>query len=99
MEIIKQLLSNNNYPKAIIDKTVNDFLQKKLATTKADENSIEPLPINLFFLNQISAQYKQDEKQLTRIIHRNVKAADNNGKVKLNFYYKNKTKKLSNLLI
>ena len=49
------------------------------------------------FLNQISAQYKQDEKQLTQIIHRNVRAADNNGKVKLNIYYKNK--KLSNLLI
>ena len=82
---------------AIIDKAVNDFLQKKLATTKPDENSIEPLPINLFFLNQISAQYKQDEKQSTQFINRNVRAADNNRKVKLNIYYENK--KLSNLLI
>ena len=55
------------------------------------------MPINLFFLNQISAQYKQDEKQLTQIIHRNVRAADNNGKIKLNIYYENK--ELSNLLI
>ena len=82
---------------AIIDKAVNDFLQKKLATTKADENPIGPLPINLFFLNQISAQYKQDEKQLTQIINRNVRAADNNGKVKLNIYYTNKN--IRNLLI
>ena len=29
------------------------------------------------------------EKQLTQIIHRNVRAADN-GKVKLNIYYENK---------
>ena len=95
---IKHLLTNNNYPKAIIDKAVNNFLQKKLATTKADENSIEPLAINLLFLNQISAQYKQDEKQLTQIIHRNIRAADNNGKVKLNFYYKNKKTQLICLL-
>ena len=77
---------------AIIDKAVNDFLKKKIATTKSDENSIEPLSINLFFLNQISAQYKQDEKQLTQIIHRNVRAADD-GKVNLNIYYKNKKTK------
>ena len=71
---------------------MNDFLQKKFATTKSHENSIEPaLSINLFFLNQISAQYKQDEKQLTQIIHRNVRAADE-GKVNLNIYYKNKKK-------
>ena len=86
---IKQLLTNNNYPMAMIDKAVNDFLQKKLATTNSDDNSIEPLSINLFFLNQISAQYKQDEKQLTQIIYRNSRTADN-GKVKLNIYYKNK---------
>ena len=80
----------------IIDKAVNDFYKRNLPLPK-----LMKIPLNLcyklIFLNQISAQYKQDEKQLTHIINRNVRAAENYGKVKLNIHYINKN--LSNLLI
>ena len=52
----------------------------------------------LFYRNQMSKSYKIDEKILkTIIIKQNTKCIDENDKLKLNIYYKNKT--ISNLLM
>ena len=45
----------------------------------------------------MSANYKQDEKQLKEILNKNVSPANTDSKIKLTIYYKNR--KLSNLFI
>ena len=44
--------------------------------------------IELYYLNQMSANYKQDEKQLKEILNKNVSPANTDSKIKLTIYYK-----------
>jgi hypothetical protein len=81
-----------------------------LANKDPKENSLQEHPhktseksvtnnnaIKLFFRNQMSNTYKQTEKEMQTIIHQNVKPTENNKKLKLFIYYKNK--KLKHLFI
>lgn len=91
---IKQRLTNNNFPMSLIDKTLNEFLDK-VHNVNGEETKKEE--INLFYQSQMCSNYKLEERQLREIIEKNVEATDERKKVKLNIFYKNK--KLSNLLI
>lgn len=94
IERIKQILTNNNYPMQLIDDTVNEFLRSKLRT--ADPTQVKN-KIEIFFEGQMCSNYKVDENQLTTIISKYIKPADDDHQICLTIYYKNK--KLKNLLI
>jgi len=91
---IKQLLTNNNYPMALVEETVRKFLSNKFSN---DSNDIIDNQINFYYRGQMSSNYKLEEKRLKNIIDDNVTAVHDNDKVSLIIYYRNK--KLKNLLI
>ena len=94
IERIQQLFVNNNFPMCLIDETVRSFLSSRIGGNGA---VCDKQPINFYFKNQMSATYKQDEKQLMDIFHKHVSPSDPSNEVKLTIYYK--SKKLSNLFI
>ena len=91
---LKQLFVNNNFPQTIVEKEINSFLNKKLDNNRAEDTT--STNINLYYRNQMSSQYKQEENNLRKIIDDNITPQTNNS-VKLAIYYKNK--KLSQMLI
>lgn len=91
---LKQLLTNNNFPMSIIDSTVNNFLQNKV-----DNNQpvLTHTNIDLFYESQMHSGYKQEEKQLQLLIKKHLEPIEEDHRIRLLIYYKNK--KLKNLLI
>ena len=93
---VRQLLTNNNFPIDLIDKEINKFLTNKLETSVI-ENQPPTGSIVYYFENQMTSNYKNDEKSLHNIIEKHVKPVKDNEKVKLIVFYRNK--KLSKLFI
>ena len=95
IERVTQLLTNNNFPMAIIENSIKKFLKNKCNNVS---NSSDPnKSILLYFQNNMSLNYKQDENQLHKIIDSKLQPVDESLKIKLTIYYRNK--KLSNLFI
>ena len=92
---ISQVLTNNNFPMALVENEINKFITRKQTCT--DLPSTTSNEIVFFFKNQMTSQYKQDEATLKKIIDNNVLASDPEQKIKLLIYYKNK--RLRNLFI
>ena len=93
---IKQLLTNNGYPISFIDsitnKTISAYHHRQ--DRPADQPTADTSTTHiLYFKNQMSPAYKNDEKTLKTIIHRNIKAKNPDDHVKLVIYYKNPTTK------
>ena len=80
----------------IIDTEISKYLNNR---NKNNENSttITNNVIPLFFRNQMSSQYKQEEKSIRKIIQDHISPSENNSLIKLQIFYKNK--KLRNLFI
>ena len=93
---LKQLFTNNNFPMKLIDKEVDKFLSKKLCPNPPTTPATSPEPIALYYRNQMTSTYKQEELNLKRLIETHVKPTDER-KIKLMIYYKNK--KLRNMFI
>ena len=88
LERIKQLLSNNNFPMIIIEREIKNFLDTKYKT------HIEHNPNNniiLYYKNQMTSLYKQEEKRLKLIINTYTEPIDKNKEIKLIIYYKTRT--------
>jgi hypothetical protein len=83
---VKQLLTNNNYPMNLIDTTVNSFLSQRMNEQDSDKSSY----IDIYFKNQMTSNYKQNEKQLRDAIEKTMSPSDPTEKVKLNIYYQNR---------
>ena len=94
VERIKQLLTNNNFPITIIDKTLKQFLNKKVPNKQPSPSSSN---LTLYFQGQMCKNYKVEEKQLSTLIDKNVKPTNEDDKLKLIVYYK--TRKLRELFI
>ena len=92
---IKQLLTNNSFPMAIIDKEVKKFLDKQLSNVAANENTQSN--IDFYYRSQMVSSYKVEEDKLKKLIEENVKPIEDNSVIRLYIYYKNK--KLKNLVI
>ena len=92
---IKQLLTNNGYPISLIDSTTNKvlsaYMDKQNQPSKVKTNT--STTHTLFFKNQMSPAYKDDEKTLKTIIKRNIKPTNPSHEVRLIIYYKNPTTK------
>lgn len=91
---IKQLLTNNNFPMDIIDKTVNKFVNSRVNRPPHDTKAEM---IELYFENQMTSNYKVEERQLQDIIRKHVQTTNESKYLKLSIFYKNR--KLKNLLI
>ena len=92
---IKQTLVNNNYSNTLIDKHINSFINSKMSPTNNNNDSINRIPI--YYQAQFHSNYKIEERVLMNIIQSNVKCTDQNSKLNLIFYYKNK--KASSLIM
>ena len=60
---LKQMLTNNNFPMALIDKELNNFVTTKLESTTATNY---PEPIKLFYRSQLSGNYNKEELTLKK---------------------------------
>ena len=94
VERLKQLLTNNNFPISIIDKTLKQFLEKRVTNEQPSPTSSH---ITLYFQGQMCRNYKVEEKQLSSTINKNVKPTNEDDKLKLVVYYR--TRKLRELFI
>ena len=91
---VKQLLINNNFSNTMVDHQIKKFLENKLSPK---ENKQVPKPIKIYYKGQTHKNYKLDERIIENIVHQNTKCTDENSKLKLTFYYKNK--KTSNYIM
>jgi hypothetical protein len=83
---------------ALIDREVRLFIDSRhLRADTVDNHGTIKNEIKLFYRNQMTSSYKQEELQLRRIVSNNVQPTDIAAKLKLNIYYNNM--KLSSLLI
>ena len=92
---IKQILVNNGYTNSFLDREVNFFLNKYLQNS--DERETHATSIKLYYCNQMNGAYKTDERVIRDIIKSKVKCINDDDKLDLVIYYKNK--KVSNLLM
>ena len=94
LERVSQMLSNNGYA----SREINEVIAKRLDLFMTPKN--EPKNNNLiqiYYKNQISSAYKEDEKTIKKIIQDNVFPTNTEDKLNLIIYYK--SKKTSNLLL
>ena len=79
----RQLLSNNNFPMKLIDDTINKFINNKFNTL---ENTTQiSNDIKLYFKNQMTNNYKNEEYKLRKIISKHVKPVNQDSKLKLKY--------------
>jgi hypothetical protein len=84
---IKQLLVNNNFPIKLIDDTIHRFMKNKFdIPIKANDNET----IKLYYEMQMSDNYKEEEKELEAIVHKNIVPKEETKKIKLYIYYRSK---------
>ena len=84
---LKQLFTNNNFPINTIEREVKNFLDK---TIRSSNHTTEELQdVKLYYCNQMSSNYKQEEKNLQKIITEHLTPAENK-QINLSIYYKNK---------
>lgn len=93
IERIRRLLTNNNFPMQIIDNAIHKFIEHKHGNLNNQPQS----HINLYYRNQMSSRYKQEENNLRRIIEQHISPTSDNDQIKLSIYYKNQ--KVKNLFI
>ena len=91
---IKQILINNNYSNKTVDAHIKKFVSTKVSP---QTNGRKHILVPIFYHNQTHSNYKIDERVLSNIIRNNTKCLDNNNKLKLIFYYRNK--KTQNLVM
>ena len=85
---IKQLLINNNFSNKMVDNQIKKFLDNTLSP-KAQKQE-KKNPVIIYHQGQTHNNYKLDEKVIEDIVEKNIKCTDNNQKIKIIFYYKNR---------
>ena len=89
MKRLKQTLINNGYSNSQFDKVCSDFVDS--INNNNENNTPENSNVHeIFYQNQMSDTYKIDEKVIKTILKNNVKCNNENDKLKLIIYYKNK---------
>ena len=92
---IKQLLTDNNYPMAVIDNAIKKFLNSK--QSPKDKVIARKPTINFYYEKQMTSSYKIEEKHLESIVQKNVKPIDEERQISIKIYYK--CKKVKSLFI
>ena len=90
---LRQLFTNNNFPASLVDKEIQQFLSRKFEPNiNMDQPNNE---VFFYYRNQMSSQYKQEERNIRKIVNNHISSPSSN--IRLHVYYKNK--KLSQLMI
>ena len=80
----------------VIEKEIKRFLDRKVPPDEEPHDNQQATSVHFYYRNQYSAQYKQEEKNLKKILTDNIQPR-NNHIIKISIYYRNR--KLSNILI
>ena len=96
IERVQQLLVNNGYANRDVQQKLRQVISKWYQQDQQPINR-EVESIKLFYKALMSTHYKEDERIMRDIIRRNVKPTNDEDKINLIIYYKNK--KTSSLLM
>jgi len=102
---VRKLLSNNNYNLKDINYIINSKFEKhKDANNNNNANALQQNDTNninhniiIYYKNYMSTDYKTDEQIIKKIIKKNVKPNDDENKLCIRIFYKNK--RTSNLIL
>ena len=102
---IKRILTNNNYSTKDIDQETNKaidlLINKKITNKSTEQKPATPdrtgTTHRLYYKNQFSSAYKEDERVLKNIIKKNVAPKNHTDRIVLIIYYKSRT--TSNLIM
>lgn len=81
---IKQVLSNNQFPQAIVEQIINKAVNKHISP----ENNNSDSKIQLFVRLTSIDKFKQDKKQLRSIVKQHVKPTNSDQNIDVIPYYK-----------
>ena len=90
---VKQLLVNNSYPIAAVDKCIHDALRKRIdgQHLTRQNNTDNTIIHRLYYQNSMSQSYKTDEMVLRAIVKKHCKTVNPGDQLKLIIYYRNPT--------
>ncbi|XP_050717411.1 uncharacterized protein LOC126999050 [Eriocheir sinensis] len=91
---VSQLLANNGYPQQEIDDGIKRRLDNFMSPEPKEK---DPSRIILYYKNTMSSEYKEDEKTLKKIIHKNVTPTNPDTKLDLIIFHK--SRKTANLIM
>ena len=94
---VKQILTNNNYSSKDIDQEINRAVGLLVGNKEEKETETNGTVHKLFYKNQYTTAYKEDERVLKNIIRKNVTPTNSADKISLIIYYK--SKKTSNMIM
>ena len=94
---IKQVLVNNGYSNAEIDREIKLYMEKERENTNVAKTNKTGQMIQLYYKNHMSTAYKVDERAIRDIILNNVVCVNPSDQLRLTIYYQNR--KTSQLLI
>ena len=99
LQKLKQMLVNNHYSCREIDSEIRTALHKFMTQTTKEKQAEDGRGqiYKIFYKNQMSPNYKTDEKALKQIIKRNVTPVKTEDRVQVVIYYK--TRLASNLVM
>ena len=99
LQKLKQTLVNNHYSCKDIDREIRSALHKFMANPaqKGTSQDGKGQTYKVFYKNQMTQNYKDDEKALKRIIKRHVTPRDDKDTLQVVIYYKNR--RTSNLVM
>ncbi|XP_050718033.1 uncharacterized protein LOC126999444 [Eriocheir sinensis] len=91
---VSQLLANNGYPQQEIDDGIKRRLDNFMSPEPKENDTSR---ITLYYKNTMSSEYKEDEKTLKKIIHKNVTPTNPDTKLDLIIFHK--SRKTANLIM
>ena len=87
---IKQILVDNNYDLATIDRQIQAILNNQVTNT-TQNTSDRGNTISLYYKSQMTTNYRAEESALKNIIKRNCKPVHPEDKIKMTIYYQSPT--------
>ena len=84
---VRQLLTNNGYPISLLEKEIYTFINSKFDTKT---NGSPTQAITIFYKNQFTSNYRQDERLIKQIVSKHVTPTGNDSTINTCIYYKSK---------
>ena len=94
MNRLKQIFINNGFPNEVFDRCVKNFLNKHFSNSNNEKIKNE---YNIYYENQMTMNYRLDERILKKIIKDKITCVNRQDKLNLRIYYKNM--KINNLVM
>ena len=93
---VRQMLVNNNYPICMVDRCIRDAIAKHNKKQNEQEHtetdhSQNSVTHKLYYQNNMSQAYKDDEKALKTIVKRHCRPVSAGDTIKLVIFYRNPT--------